>query len=633
MCGIAGVFGRWSPVDSEQTATRMIAALAHRGPDDHSVRVLAAGSDRHLALAHARLEVLDLTDAAAQPMRHNETDSWLVFNGEIYNYPELRTALESLGHRFRSTGDTEVLLHALVEWGAGAVPRLNGMYAFAYWDGRRRDLMLARDPLGIKPLLLAATAQGWAFSSELRPFLAAGITGADIARGAVRSLLTYGAVIEPETMLRAVVAIPPGRVVTATVDGRIDVSAPVHHLTDLTPAPASSGAHDHASVDRVIESALEAAVGRHLTSDVPLGILLSGGIDSTLLAALASRVSHGPLEFITVGFEEAEMSETAAASAIAAQLRGRHTVITLSGRELADLVPAAIAAMDQPTVDGINTFVVSTAAARAGVRVLVSGLGGDEVFGGYTTFRWVPRLTRFGRYLAPMAAVLARVDHERRGPWSKLALAGRISNCRDAYLLQRAIHWGPSHPAMPDLEGPPGNLQLPPECLDALSALADRDAFHQVAYLERTFYMRNQLLRDSDTFSSALAIEMRVPYLDLDVIRAAWPMGASDHMAGGVSKAIPRRLLERLLPAVSLPQQKMGFTFPWNQWLRGPLKPMVGDVLASSDAYAALGLDREGGRRLFDDFVHARGAVSWFQVWSLFVLLQWHDEHGARRAT
>ena len=626
MCGIAGALGRWPQPDAHEMATRMIVALAHRGPDDRRVHVLAAGRDTHLALAHARLGVLDLSDAAAQPMRDEETGSWLVYNGEIYNYRDLRADLQQQGHRFRSTGDTEVLLRALVAWGADAVPRLNGMYAFAYWDGRARRLTLARDPLGIKPLLLADTRQGWVFASELRPFLAAGVVGSRLSEGAIRSFLTYGAVIEPETALSAVVAVPPGRPIVATADGEIEVGSDVINFNALLGPDRERperGRH-RPPPGHAIGCALEGAVARHLTSDVRLGVLLSGGIDSTLLAAVADRVSDRSLEFLTVGFDEAGLSEAESARATAKHLRGTHTVMTLSGNELARMVPAAIAAMDQPTVDGINTFVVSSVAAKAGIRVLLSGLGGDELFGGYSTFRWVPLVARLGRYLAPAAPALMRLDRTRRRQWSKVALAGRMWECRDAYLLQRAIHWGPSHPAMPGLEGPPGDLQLPPEAVQRLDAAAGWDPFHQVAYLELCFYMRNQLLRDADIFSSAVAIEMRVPYLDLDVVRAAWSLASADHTADGRGKAVTRRLLSRLLPAVVPSRRKTGFTFPWNDWLRGPLKSMVGDVLGTSAEYDALGLDQRSSRRMFDQFLTARGAVSWFHVWSLFVLLRWH---------
>jgi asparagine synthase (glutamine-hydrolysing) len=630
MCGMAGALGTWPAAQIDAMAARMIAAQAHRGPDGGGQQVVEAGPGCRLALAHARLRILDLSDAAAQPMRHDETGSLLVYNGEIYNYRHLRVELERLGHRFRSSGDTEVLLAALVAWGADALPRLNGMYAFAYWDGRGRRLLLGRDPLGIKPLLLARTPRGLVFASELRGLRTSGVVDSRVSPGAVRAFLTYGAVIEPETALSSVVAVPPGRVITATPDGRIGVPADVFTLEtvlQLQRGPVCTTARSEAP-DAAVHSALEGAVSRHLVSDARLGVLLSGGIDSPLLAALADRAPGHTPEFITVGFEDIPSPDVEFARAIATHLHGTHTVLTLSGRELSQRIPAAIAAMDQPTVDGINTFVVSSAAAQAGVRVLLSGLGGDELFGGYTTFRRAPWLARFARLAAALAPALAVLDRPRRRQWSKVASARRVSACRDAYLLQRAIHWGRSHPAMPAADGPPDDVQLPPETRRRLGAAATWDDFHQISYMELSFYMRNQLLRDADIFSSAVAVEMRVPYLDLEVVKAAWQVASADQIAHGRGKAILRRLLERLVPGVSHRRPKSGFTFPWDAWLRGPLKAMVGDTLHTSPAYQTLGLDPRSGTLMFDRFLAAPGAVSWFEVWSLFVLLSWHAEQG-----
>jgi asparagine synthase (glutamine-hydrolysing) len=378
-----------------------------------------------------------------------------------------------------------------------------------------------------------------------------------------------------------------------------------------------------------IERALAGAVSRHLVSDVPLAVLLSGGVDSALLAALANRGDGPAPDVVTVGFDAGDPSEVEAAQSVARHLRSRHRVVPITARALEDLIPRALAAMDQPTIDGLNVFAVSSAAAAAGTRVLVSGLGGDELFGGYTTFRRVPAVARFARPLAALAPVAAWVDHRRAPQWRKLAHAGPIADRRAAYLVQRAIHAGASHPAAPGVDGPPDDPQMPPEAWSQLAACAGDEAAREVSYLEMTFYMRNQLLRDADVFSSAVAVEMRVPFLDVEVVRAAWRQPPQTLMAGG-GKGTLRRLLRTLVPDAPPRGRKQGFTFPWDRWLRGPLRETVGDTIRSRRALDTLGIDRAAAGRMFERFLQDDPDVSWRHVWSLFVILRWEAEQQAR---
>jgi asparagine synthase (glutamine-hydrolysing) len=629
MCGIAGAIGAWPPAEAKDIASRMIASVAHRGPDGQHVEVIAPEADRCVVLAHARLTVLDPTAAAEQPMRHEGSGSCLIFNGEIYNYRELRAELEGHGHRFRSTGDTEVLLRALVHWGGEALPRLNGMYAFAFWDAPARRLLLARDPFGMKPLYVATAPGVMVFASELRALRASHAVDLQVSREAMHSVLTYGSVIEPATCFTAAAAIPPGQLVVATADAQLQRPVNVWSLEKLLSIGSEAdGARPRAEAPgagRDVERALGDAVSRHLLSDVPLAVLLSGGVDSALLAALANRGHDAPApDLITVGFDVGDPSEVEAAQSVARHLRSRHRIVPITARALEDLIPRAIAAMDQPTIDGLNVFAVSSAAADAGTRVLLSGLGGDELFGGYTTFRRVPAVARFGGPMAALAPVAARIDSRRASQWRKLAHAGPIADRRAAYLVQRAVHAGPSHPAAPDVDGPPGDPQMPPETWLQLAACAGDEAAREVAYMELTFYMRNQLLRDADVFSSAVAVEMRVPFLDIDVVRAAWHQPTAEVARG--DKRILRRMLQALVPDAPPRGQKQGFTFPWDRWLRGPLRATVQDTIRNQGALDALGVESKAADRMFDRFLRNDPDVSWRHVWSLFVVLRWQAE-------
>lgn len=635
MCGIAGAVGAWSPAAAHALATRMISALAHRGPDGQRVEVIHGGADAQVALGHARLTVLDPSMAAAQPMRHEGTGSWLVFNGEIYNYRDLRTELEAHGHRFRSSGDSEVLLCALVQWGAAALPRLNGMYAAAFWDAPAQRLLLVRDPFGMKPLYVAAMPGAVLFASELRAFAASGAVDLRLSLAAVHSVLTYGAVVEPATCYTAAVAIPPGHLVVVTPDAQLHAPVDIWSLDTLLSLGAGAGVPpppvDGPATEGDVRRALGAAVRRHLASDVPLAILLSGGVDSALLAALANRVADPPPDVVTVGFDAGVPSEVDAARTVACSLRSRHRVVSITPRALEDLVAPALAAMDQPTVDGLNVFAVSSAMAAAGIRVLLSGLGGDELFGGYTTFRRVPAVARYSGLLSALAPVAVRLDRPRAAQWRKLVRAGSIADRREAYLVQRAVHVGASHPAAPGVDGPPGNPQMPLDARARLNACSGADGPREVMYLELTFYMRNQLLRDADVFSSAVAVELRLPFLDVDVVRTAWRLPPQAMVAGG-GKQTTRRLLQELLPDAPPRGNKQGFTFPWNRWLRGPLRPLVEETVRGSVAYDALGLDRALAQRMLDRFFRQDPSVSWYHVWSLFVLLRWQAERQVARA-
>ncbi|MGH7894752.1 MAG: asparagine synthase (glutamine-hydrolyzing), partial [Candidatus Binatia bacterium] len=404
MCGIAGIWGSGRTESLEAAVARMVAAQHHRGPDEARTVTVPTGP-RSLVLGFDRLAILDLTPDASQPMHDPSTGSWLVFNGEIYNFRDLRAELEGGGHRFRSSGDTEVLLAALARWGTAALPRLRGMYAFAFFDARTRRLVLGRDPFGIKPLLYGWLDGVFVFASELRAIRVAGLGSLTVDREALDAYLTYGAVPEPHTIAREVHALPPGHVLELDARGEAHGPRRVFGLEDLlgeVERPADASWRD--AVDEV-GSVLADAVEAHLVSDVPLGVLLSGGVDSTVVASLAAR--HVEPQFLTVGFDEPRFSEVAAARATALRLGGRHHVISLTSGDVLGVLPAALEAMDQPTADGINTFVIARAAAERGIKVLVSGLGGDEVFGGYSTFRKAPLLAARAGWLAPVGRGLA----------------------------------------------------------------------------------------------------------------------------------------------------------------------------------------------------------------------------------
>ena len=416
-----GILSGGRPAGTRAAVRDMMAASGHRGPDGcGSVEIALAGfgGNGQLALGHTRLSIIDLSDGSRQPMQDAETGSWLVFNGEIYNFRELRRQLETLGMKFSSEGDSEVLHKALVRWGESALDKLQGMFAFAFWNGRGGKLLLARDRIGMKPLyyLSSASARGFAFASEVKVLERAGMGPLTVDRAAVDSFLAYGAVTGPATIFEEIRELEPGCLLRVTSRGEVSKSTywslgeslglddfsgghaesmGVHtrtlaHKTCKSGAPAAflgtpaifpgAPAFNFEQAVSLVRERLEDAVDSHLVSDVPVGVFLSGGVDSSLLALLASRAAQSPITLLTVAFAEQEFSELPYARQIARGLPHHHEVVTLSASDLRESLPLALGAMDQPTVDGINTFVISRVGAGLGLKVLLTGIGGDELF-------------------------------------------------------------------------------------------------------------------------------------------------------------------------------------------------------------------------------------------------------------
>jgi asparagine synthase (glutamine-hydrolysing) len=561
-------------------------------------------------------------------MPDEATGSWLVFNGEIYNFGSLRRELEARQHRFRSTGDTEVLLRALLEWGPEVMRRLRGMYAFAFWDGRTKQLLLARDPFGIKPLLIAHQGDSIVFASELRSLKASGALSLVPSPMAVRSHLTFGSVIEPATIVENVVAIPPGHIVMADSQGHLAPPRRVVGLEDkFAQRPVNDRVPYRGAVD-ALRTQLQRSVREQLVSDVPLGIFLSGGIDSSLVASLA--VGAGlteDLTYLTISFPEPEFSELEYAQQVAKRLPGKHQTVRLDIEQMLALLPKAIAAMDQPTVDGINTFIMSSVAAQLGIKVVLSGLGGDEVFAGYTTFWKAPLLARHPQLFSSAARILPRALFGSEAERSKVVQAAQCFDVRDTYLLQRSIRWSQNTARIKFINTLPDNALVTPEAWELMSTDHRESDYKRISYLESVFYMRNQLLRDSDIFSSANSIEMRVPFLDLEVLSLAWSLPASYHRSlrtGG--KRILKDILDQLHPGLPLNRRKMGFVFPWEHWLRNPkFAEMIDDTVNTPGLYQGLGVEPAEGREILKAFAEHDPLVNWSHVWSLFVLLNWAE--------
>lgn len=565
MCGLNGFLRleRTAPAADRDEILRTREAMATRGPDGAGLWQAADGS---VALAHRRLAILDLSSAGAQPMASPDGRYRLLLNGEIYNFRTLRAELATLGESFRSESDTEVILALYARHGPAMLPRLRGMFALALWDGVERTLLLARDPYGIKPLYLSTAGGALRFASQVRALEASGAVADAVDPAALAGFLLWGSVPEPRTIRRDIRAVPAGSYLVAKLDG------------GALGEPVRFGGFDFESLEpgeppwpETAEAAVEESVAAHLVSDVPVAVFLSAGLDSALVAALARRQVKGEaLASFTLRFSAfagTAADEGPLAAEVAQCLGLRHHERTVDDGELRDLKQDWLTAMDQPSVDGANTFLVSRMAADAGLRVVLSGLGGDEVFGSYPSFRDVPRLRRAAGWSrwAPGAGTLASHLARRFAP-TRPKLAGLLdhgASLAGAYFLRRGLFL----PAeLPRLLG----RRLAAELLAGYDPVAEARAalggeagpWRAVHRLESTLYMRNQLLRDADWAAMASSLELRVPLVDDRLRRAlgrlAFEPAKSEGKAAFVRRAAPE------LPSSVFDRPKTGFGLPLN---------------------------------------------------------------------
>jgi asparagine synthase (glutamine-hydrolysing) len=613
MCGIAGAFSRDLP---PAVAADMATGLCHRGPDDDGAVVLSdSGGAPAGAFAHRRLSVLDLTRAGHQPMGSEDGRYVLSYNGEIYNFRELRAELESAGVTFSSTSDTEVLLAGWALHGPSFLRRLDGMFAFGLWDRNRGRGWLARDPFGIKPLYVAHVGASLLFASELRPLLASGRVRRRLSMDAVRTFLATGSVAEPLTIIDGVFSVPAGTIIEVVVgpDGA-RASEPASYGA-ATLEPAGDCVSDQREAARIVRRALQDSTERHLVSDVPVALFLSGGIDSSAVAGLASEVSGKRLDTFTVTFAEQEYCEAGPAGALARRFGTRHHEIPVSGDELLLMLPDAFAAMDQPSLDGLNTYAVSRAVRAQGIKVVLSGLGGDELFAGYPSFRRAQQLERLPRAAARMAAVGAGRVGGVRG--EKLnVLFGGGAPAWAAYRASRTL-FGDLQVA--DLTGSNGTV-TPPCVPGGLSLL------QQVSWYELTGYMRNTLLRDSDVFSMAHGLELRVPFVDREVAQASARVHDRLKLSRRMRKPALVRAVADLLPPAAYGRPKKGFTLPFQRWLHRELRGELESGFTAG-AFERVGIRPAAGRAVWTDFLDNRAGVNWSRPWALYTLIRWASQN------
>ncbi|HEY2150034.1 MAG TPA: asparagine synthase (glutamine-hydrolyzing) [Vicinamibacterales bacterium] len=621
MCGIAGQFNfdPAQPVDRERVEA-MTSIVMHRGPDAGGIFVGAG-----IGLGHRRLSIIDLS-SGDQPMTNEDRTIWVVFNGEIYNFADIRAELECFGHRFRTHTDTEVIVHGYEQWGDRVVDRFRGMFAFGLWDSRKHRLLLVRDRLGVKPLHYCVTDSGVVFGSELKSLLQNPDVPRDWSAEALDAYLTLQYVPGPQTMFRAISKLPPGHTLVAE-GGRVTI----RKYWDLTFRGDGQAAREEEYLER-LDALVNESVRLRLVSDVPLGAFLSGGIDSSAVVASMAEACPGRVVTTTVGFDEHDFNELTYARAVATHLGvDQHEAIVRP--DIADLLPKLAWHFDEPFADSsaVATYYVSKA-AREHVTVALSGDGGDELWAGYARHRVEQMEIRVRRWLGPGGSRLAG----RVGEYLPLQIKGARSlrhlSLAPADACARKHAFGLFEPgsrselysdgfasAVRDAD-PFTTFRL------AYAGCPSRDPLDCALYLDVKTYLVDDIMTKVDRMSMAVSLEAREPLLDHKLLEFAASVPTSLKLKGGRSKHLLRRLLARRIPQAIVDRPKHGFEIPVGEWLRGPLAPMVDSLLLDGRLRDRGIFDQRTVARLVQEHSQRRSDHR-HRLWSLVMLELWFRQY------
>lgn len=592
MCRIAGIINPSLPIEeTESLVKEMCNALKHGGPDDEG---FYTDAENHLVLGHRRLALIDLSPGGHQPMSYDNGRFWISYNGELYNYPVIKAELMAAGYQFRTASDTEVILAAFAAWGTNAFRRFNGMFALALWDTASKLLYLARDPSGIKPLYFSVTDNRLVFASEIRAFNKTSWHTEENKDWPVH-FLAYGHIPEPLTTLKAVRPVPKGSFLRYSVEKQrwdIEVFSFFNYnniISDRDEALAK------------IRETLPAAVGRHLLSDAPIGVFLSGGIDSGIMAILAARFQKATMKTLSIDFSEKQYSEKTYQDLLLNQLQCPNWQEVLTEKTFNQNLPQIMKDMDMPGCDGINTWFISKYARESGLKAVISGIGGDELFGGYPSFNRMYSV----KWIEKIPSLLLRAG--RHSPSRKFRRLSYLSlgGTKGYYLFLRgtftpariARHLGANEKEVWRI------LEEQPE----LYEIRDLSPGNMASWIEMNMYMQNQLLRDSDVMSMAQGIEIRVPFLDKEFVNLALQIDSSIKYSGTVPKQLLIDSFRDELPEPIWNRPKMGFSFPFSQWL-------------STSEYAADIMALSGKKGLNDYAEFKAGKMHWSQFMALLQL-------------
>jgi asparagine synthase (glutamine-hydrolysing) len=640
MCGITGA-AFWDGGHEAEAASlvqRMTDAMAHRGPDGQGVTTCPRSGDRGpvVALGHRRLAIIDLTNRAAQPMMSPRQPVCLTFNGEIYNFKSLRRELEASGRTFQSDSDTEVILQGYEQWGERVLDRLEGMFALAIWDGARGELMIARDRLGIKPVYVVQRDNHVLFASEIRSLLASGLVPRRLDTIALEQFLAYQSVPPPRTLVEGVEMLAPGHLMIASASRK----PVIRQYWDLMTSASREARRATPAESRVrVSELLVDAARSHLVSDVPVGVFLSGGIDSSALVALMQRAGIVPHSF-GIAFPGTPYDESHYGRVVAKAYGATHTEIPLTDAEMCSQLPDAMSSVDHPSGDGINTYVVSRAVRKAGVKVALSGLGGDEFFGGYPSFR---RLGKFATYARawkrspkPMRAAAARAVRTFGGDSVASAKAAALlesdGSLPQTFPLMRQMFSTDERRALLGERAMTAAARVGDPYVQllerAVDSQRDLELMSLVSYAEARTYMHDVLLRDTDQMSMRHGLEVRVPLLDHKLVEYVMGLPDAAKEGGDVPKRLLVESLGTTLPHECTHRPKRGFVLPFDLWMRGNLRAFCEHHLGPNGLPFRAPFESTTVQSMWRSFESNDGRTTWSRPWTLVALSAWLEQSG-----
>ncbi len=633
MCGIAGAIG---PVTSiaVKAVEKMSALQAHRGPDGAGFWQSNPQNGLGAIFAHRRLAIIDLSTDANQPMIDSCTGNAITFNGEIYNYASLRQELEREGASFKTESDTEVILVAYRVWGREFVNRLRGIFALAIWDNKRGKTVCVRDQLGVKPLYYAqiksTNSQNFIFASELRAILNSGLIRGELNATSVSSYIWNGFVSGPETIIKDIQLLPAGCILEVDNKGEIISQEKYWAL------PSCSSHNDDVEP---LKNALYESAKLQQVSDVPVGVFLSGGIDSSAVANMAASTNENSIQTFNIAFDESEFDESIYAKRIAAELGARHHEIRLTENDFSSDIDNALNSLDQPTFDGINTYFVSKAVRDAGITVALAGTGGDELFGGYKSFSDIPFATAWSKRLGFLPDSVLRSagklatklrypqfgDVPPQQRWGKLTdvLLAR-GDLFGTYQTSYGLFTSDYHRLLlqsQDQDLVHGvNPLLAEEIKSSISGMSQREA---ISALEMSIFLGQRLLRDTDSASMSASLEVRVPLLDHVVVEEMFKLSPEKRFDPVGKKKLLRDLAMPNIDPANFDRMKAGFVLPIEIWSKSTLRAVIEETFRNQELTQSVGLNQNAILNLYYAFQAGTPGIYWSRIWAIFVLLHW----------